>query len=928
MPIYTFETEDGVRHKVEAASPEDASTGFEHFLSTRNTSAAGAVEQSGSSLLQGLGETAGQLGLTGVEGTLKDKAGRVAPQGYDPALSDKRSLAQNPSYIPRALLETAAGPAMDLTAGVALSPLGPLGYLAGSTGSYVARNFGNTSKEIAQNEATKTKGLWEPWYMSVLRKAGVPIPDTAPKEMEGPPDPNAPPAEPSAFQKARAFGQTVGEGALASLGPGLALGKFTKPLVATGTKGIFEAAKRFMVGTGVTAGTSASTQAIHDFGVGNEQDSTRLENAGVLGAAGGAVLGGRRGAKEGIAAWKFREITPELQPAAGEVGNMLKEGQSVRTAKQTISSDLKRIVSDNPDLDTSIKSNLDANAAIERAKSLSDKRTLSPGDVDTLGSVAKGTQNEAAFMDAVNRMRVLEILESKGDYTSSGDLRAGATHRIGKAFSALKNPLGAAIGAGASVAGLGAFPLALSAKSLAALGGLAAMTYGADRALGLRMPARSFSEKFADGGVTRVNPQAFQQPEQPQPTPPFQPPVNATGPKMGLVQPWASRPEPTPEAPINFKNIRDLVTGLERTKKMREAALQQDSGLRPQEQAPVEAAPAAPAPTAVPPAAPVPAPASVAPPAPVPPPPAAPPSVVNVNGVAHEIVRPADLSPPGTAPLPPTPLATIAKQLAAQPGKITKAKGSVRTQTTSPDTTAIQRQIESAYFKLTKGNTNQQVKLSDIRPLVNASPNEFNNAASALHLKEGYQLSNNNNPASITPAEASGALNFKGEQKHNLTINRASTPIDDGLGIPDFLRRDVQNKLPPKASTPVAQSSTSPVTNFSRFERGNIGGIKPEELAAQVTDRKVAGGGINHPDLFKASILGRVIARDRVADKIVRATGLPADQVRDVVRTASHRSQAEAILYGLKQDFPAAAKQLDEAFKGNWTKAWPKPKNR
>src|SRR5690606_16573216 len=102
MPDFVFTTPDGQEFDVSAPNQEVAIQSFNEWYGSKDRSAAGAVEQGGSSLLQGLGETADQFGATGAGDWLKEKAGRVAPQNYDPALTDERSLRKNPGYIPRA----------------------------------------------------------------------------------------------------------------------------------------------------------------------------------------------------------------------------------------------------------------------------------------------------------------------------------------------------------------------------------------------------------------------------------------------------------------------------------------------------------------------------------------------------------------------------------------------------------------------------------------------------------------------------------------------------------------------------------------------------------------------------------------------------------------------------------------------------------
>lgn len=798
MGRHIVELPDGQRIIMEADTPEAAVAGADEWYASRNRSAAGAIETSASDLLQGLGESASQFipGM-GTDNALKRKAQKAAPENYDPALTNERSLAKNPGYIPRALLESSLGPATDLTAGASLSPLGPLGYLLGSTASYTARTAGNTAKEIAQNERNMTPGLWRPWYMRALGIGD----DVAPKETFGPPDPNAPPAEPTAFQKARAVGQSIGEGMLASLGPGIALGKFAKPLAETGVKGIFNAAKRFMVGTGVGAGTAAGTDVLHDVGVGNEINPTKTENAAVLGGSAAALLGGRRAAKEGIAAHKFREITPELRPAASEVANALESGKSFRTTKQGIASDISAIASDNPDIKGAIKSNLDAVDALRRARSVEDR--VSPQDIDTLSNAVKGTVNEASFIDAVKRMRAAEILESKGDITKSGDLVGGLSHKMGSLLRSKLSVAGAS--AGLALLGAGTLPLAMSGKALGVLGAAGAGAYGLDRILGLRDPAARFREKFADGGATRLAPGPVPQPTR------FQPQANATGPKLPLIQPWAARSATVPPvAPTPPAAPPTLPPNLP------------PNLLPPWMQPRPSPAPAPQAPTPAP--TPSQSPQGAAPLN----------SVVDIGGVKHEIIR---------SPLPPTPTAVIEK--------ITKSKGKTEVKQAAP----------------------QPVEAPKPAP----------------------------KPTVVRPA-------------------------DDGLDIPEFLRRDTQNKLAQVKSQPEVSTkpravdlSEAPASDAAEAPTSTI-----DDLVTQIADRRASKEGFTHGrDRYEAGVRTRLLAREKIAKKLSDATGIPFAELR-AKAFDTRKGQFDILANELKARFkydPAMNAKIDKASRGH-SKGW------
>lgn len=765
----------------------------------------GAIRHGVGSVLSGIGATAQELG--GPKNNALMRAGeKTSPTDYEPAF-DSFKKTWDPSYLPRAILEGAPGLGTDLAAGAAGGALGSaisgpfapvggtFGFLLGAGGSYFARSFGNTAKEVA------------------VARTG---------------DPNA---VPTGDDKAQAGAASILEGAIGAL----PLGRFGGPLARqtlrdVGARGVAKSVGDLALKSGELGLTSAGTNLLHQGAVkqGTDQpiDLNEAAASGVVGGATGVALGARGAAKEAAQAIRFREISPELQAPATQVANALTKKGGLGGAKgdataydavrSDVRSDITSIYGQNKGLKAAIEADPDARAGFQRARS----GGATEADVRMIADVARGSHNAEPLINALNRLRALDVLESRSSRTARG-MAGGLSGMLeNTGMRAFNSP--AAFGGAALVGATPLNPIAYAPSTVAALAGVYGGARVIDRALGMRSPVKSFAEKFANGGDTRTAPQPPVQP-----TPPYQPPANTTGPKMPLIQPWATRPQPpagpdvkaqqaqmikqvdalmralavsrkrnatntelTPPAsdnitPANVKQATDYMRGVKTMERL--AKFGQD------EEAPPEPAPQ----------------------------PQPQPFAWQQPGAPRVGPSPAEMYN-AQSPLPPTPLTVIEK--------ITKSKGKTEVKQAEP-------------------------------PKVAEAPK--------------------------APVPSS----------------------DDGLDIPDFLRRDVKSK---PASEKRPQVSDTPTASTI------------DDMVKSIADRREANGGFTHGrKQYETGTRVMLMAREKVAKQLADATGIPFDELR-AKAFETRKGQFSILQNELKSRFdydPKMNQKIEKASRGH-SKGW------
>jgi len=477
------------------------------------------ARQGTADVLSGVGKTIEtHLGKGDVGTTLQNWGKAAAPTNFVPTpLVDAKGF--HASGILPTLARTAPEAAgAIIAAGMAPEALGAAGPVAAGAGAYALMNAGNAAQQAA---ATRT---------------------------------GKPNATPSTGDLVRGDLTAAASGAVSAL----PVGRFllgSDPIAATGVKGVAAALRKLGVTTGEQAAASGASNVVDQVGqsVGTPKgvnvDPTQVANSVATGALTGAVAGARPAAREALDVAKYRNVTPDLQPAATQFANRMQQaadganlnagvisgGSAFRAgadafgkASDAVRGELKDAVAD---LKSRTVLPTDANNVLNAAMS---GKQPSDSDYAMLRDAIKGDPQGANVINLVRQAHVANIV--KGSGSLSHDKFVGGLSSLPtllNAHTAEKSGL-AALMTGAAIEGGAGHLITYSPEAMAALAGIAGAARIADKLTGARSPAGRFVRNFADG-----NTPVREAVPAPQPSP--RAAVGPTGPSIPLPpRPWGN----------------------------------------------------------------------------------------------------------------------------------------------------------------------------------------------------------------------------------------------------------------------------------------------------------------------------------------------------------------------------------------------------
>jgi hypothetical protein len=314
-------------------------------------------------------------------------------------------------------------------------------------------------------------------------------------------------------------------------------------------------------GAAGNAAADAITQAGTTVGTdkGLTVDPSRVGDAAITGGLVSAAHGSLPLAGDVARAASLREhMLPENIEASkayasrlANTGNELGSAKNDRTAQERVKSDLgnelsasaKEVRKQLPNL------SVDADNALTAAE---QGKPLSKADVELI------TKETAAAPDGPNAahlartLRMAQLNQEHGVYSGSG-WAGGVSGHLDAPAKFLLNPLRVAGGLGATALGLHVFGLS-NPKLFGSVAGAYALSRGLDNLTGMRSPAATFAQHFADrnsqlrlptqGPAAPSAPQGPASPWGPRPAPTTSvPPAGPQAPPMGTAQgPWGPKP--------------------------------------------------------------------------------------------------------------------------------------------------------------------------------------------------------------------------------------------------------------------------------------------------------------------------------------------------------------------------------------------------
>jgi hypothetical protein len=339
------------------------------------------------------------------------------------------------------------------------------------------------------------------------------------------------------------------------------------PVRTVGSQGALDAVKSYL-GTGVAGGVGAVGQnAITQAGTTGTVDPSQFPEAAVGGAATGATLAAPRLAGDAIRSAtlaKFggenlepaQNVATRLQAASEKLGN----AKSDEAAFGTVVSDLRNELGDAAaKVRRQTQLSPEADNALTRAQR-GDK--ITPAEVARIKLETAGAPDGDNTAFLAHSLHVADLMSERGGHSNRG-WSGGLSGVMDKNLGFLLNP--ARLAGGAAATGLG---MHLLGTSNPIFGGALAATYGTARAIdkvtGMRSPASTFVQHFAEQNAALRKPTTAPQAPPPQaPTPgPAQPwgpvPPMRTGPTGPSVTPpgapqapagpWGPVPPPQPMA--------------------------------------------------------------------------------------------------------------------------------------------------------------------------------------------------------------------------------------------------------------------------------------------------------------------------------------------------------------------------------------------
>ena len=500
MPTFEIGLNDGRTLHIDADDHQSALAGAQHFLQQGqpNTTPVAAIQSGVANTLQGVGNTLKTYGLAPDAGTTLDNvASTVAPTNYQPATEgllhpkdgDTQVLGYGVGNLPRAVLESSPGLATDIIAAKTLSKIGAriggtpgalIGGAVGGIGSYALRTLGNE----AQARASARTG-----------------------------DPNA---EPTAEDKAIAAASTAAQGAVGQVG----LNRFVNPerVTGVGLKAVAQAAGKLMKTAGTEAATGGAQDAISQAGTtigtpgGLSVDPHEVGGAALTSGAAGAVAGTPGLIGDASTATKFRAITPDLQQAATNYANRVRQSagdgdlsspQVGHAAVTRADADLKSdLASALKDAQTRVSFPSDASNALD---SVQKGRVPTPQDYQSITSALGNDPQAGNVLNLVQQSHVANLVKDTGT-TANGKFYGGVSPKVASLIthgSIEKAILGTMLSES-----LGANALTTGLQGAAYTAGAYGLARAANAMTGARSPAKRFADWFADpSGAVRITAQ-------------------------------------------------------------------------------------------------------------------------------------------------------------------------------------------------------------------------------------------------------------------------------------------------------------------------------------------------------------------------------------------------------------------------------------
>lgn len=456
----------------------------------------------------GVGETANQLGATGVGSKLKSVAERIAPANYE---------------SPRFMGE---------------------GSDAGDEG-----NLHKAGRVIAEQSGPMVAGLTAmrmtpgPWWAKLGAGAGVGIASTLGTRMKEQAQDGQ---DPTLTDKLKGAGISAAENVVGAA-PGLRL------VGGAPARSVTQAVGRAATTLGAEGAAGAGREAVVELGRGKKLSDLSLDdlgNAAISQAVASTPFTGARAAKDVGGANRYKDFEGANREASERVANKInnevgdinpgvvnaktnKGFEGVRAADDLTQAELGRAVD-------AFKNNGGqftpaAEAVVKRAR---EGKVLSERDHEVLDRSLQGNSAGTALAESVRDAGVVAMLKKQGNYNEAkGTFTGGLSGAIGKQAN-----VGNFVKAGAAslfAPGL----IAMSPQLATAVAGTYALGRMGGKFTGNINPANRFVERFKTG-----NAQSTPLPQQPQ-----QPPSSGRVPNVPLPpQPWGPTPPqmtPAPQRP-------------------------------------------------------------------------------------------------------------------------------------------------------------------------------------------------------------------------------------------------------------------------------------------------------------------------------------------------------------------------------------------
>lgn len=351
-------------------------------------------------------------------------------------------------------------------------------------------------------------------------------------------------AEPEKADLIRGGSTALAENAVQSLLPTRLAPGMTK-LSTVGTQGAIDAIKRYGVNAGIGGAGAVAGDAARQAGmsVGTEKglsvDPSSFPESFVGGAATAGTLGVPKLAAENLRSYALREFgggnteatknyASRLDTAGeGGLGNAKRDAVAHETVKADLKNELRNSVAG---VKKSVELAPDVNNALQRAQ---NGDHLTPKDIALIESGTASAPDGANAAYLARTLRVAQLAQNQGSY-SSNKWAGGVSGSLDKNVLPYLNPLRSMTGLAASGLGIHAFGAA-SPQIAAGVVGAYGLTRAIDSMTGMRSPAKSFAQHFADRSAQLRLPQTPQAPMATQAAP--------------TAAPWGPRPLPTTSVP-------------------------------------------------------------------------------------------------------------------------------------------------------------------------------------------------------------------------------------------------------------------------------------------------------------------------------------------------------------------------------------------